>query len=162
MLVGFRRMRPTARPRQSAHHTVHLLPRDYSLLKLLFLPRPLISYRAENKLQWRLANSGETGIAIRPERRIMPLLRAGRGGEACRIAAQRLRVSGLHPMPGPLPTGKMRDSDWSDNRRAQRLAAALLIPISSKSVDRLVHITCRADDSAAAESLTHSIKGESE
>jgi len=141
-------------------------PRDYALLKLLFLPRPLAADRRDGELCWRLAENGESGIVIRPEPRILPLLRAGRIGEACRIAAQRLRVSGLSPMPGPLPTGVMRDGEWSeltmDHRTAQRLAAALLIPVSSKSVNRLVDLVCRAGDSVAAEALAVPAEGDSE
>lgn len=146
------------------------LPREYALLKLLFLPRPLVPERSGESLKWRLARPlgdgrMESGLTIRPEPRILPLLRAGRVGEACRIAAQRLRVSGLAPMPGPLPTGEMRDDNWSegamDSRRAQRLAAALLVPISSNSVDRLIHLVCR-DRSAAAEGLAVSAEGETE
>jgi CRISPR-associated protein Csx17 len=146
------------------------LPRDYALLKLLFLPRPLVPERSGGDVRWRLARplaDGrlEAGLVIRPEPRILPLLRAGRVGEACRIAAQRLRASGLPPMPGPLPTGVMRDDGWSertmDPRYAQRLAAALLVPVSSKSVDRLIHLVCRADDSAAAEASALSQEGES-
>ncbi len=142
------------------------LPREYALLKLLFLSRALtIDHKRNGTVSWRLARDGEAGIKIRPEPRILPLLRAGRIGEACNIAAQRLRVSGLSPMPGPLPTGVMRDDSWSegtaDLRRAQRLAAALLIPISSKSVNQLVHLVCR-DESAAVETLAASAPGESE
>lgn len=146
------------------------LPREYVLLKLLFLPRPVVPERSRENVRWRLARplvDGrlEAGLPIRPEPRILPLLRAGRVGEACRIAAQRLRVSGLPPMPGPLPTGVMRDDCWSertmDPRRGQRLAAALLLPVSSESVDHLIHLACRADDSAAAEAFALSQEGES-
>lgn len=130
------------------HETTDLpLPRVYALLKLLFLSRPLIADRVNGALKWRLARDGEKGVAIRPEPRILPLLLAGRVGEACRIAAQRLRVSGLPPMPGGRSTGMMRDNDWSEcainDRRAQRLAAALLIPIDSHSVNYLVRLVCR-------------------
>ncbi len=125
------------------------IPRDYALLKLLFLPRPMVADLATGALCWRLARNGEAGIAIRPEPRILPLLQAGRMDEACRIAAQRLRVSGLPPMPGALPDGKMRDDTWSeyagDHRAAQRLAAALLLPVGSQSVNRLVHLICRGE-----------------
>lgn len=123
------------------------IPRTYALLKLLFLPRLLVGEPYRGEIRWRLAREGEAGIAIRPEPRILPLLRAGRIGEACRIAAQRLRVSGLSPIPGALPDGRTRDDAWSeltsDPRRAQRLAASLLIPIDSASVNRLVHLVCR-------------------
>jgi len=141
-----------------------VLPRAYALLKLVFLPGPLAVVRSGNRLRWRLAHSGEAGINIRLEPRILPLLRAGRVGEACAIAARRLRASGLPPMPGPVG-GAVRDLEWSecdaDRRRAQRLAAALLIPISSGSVNDLVHLVCR-DVSAVAEALTLSMEGESE
>jgi CRISPR-associated protein Csx17 len=139
------------------------LPRDYALLKLLFLPARLVPDNREGRTFWRLAQRGESGVAIRPEPRIVPLIRAGRPGEACRIAAQRLRVSGLPPMPGPRMDGEMRDGDWSecssDHRRAQRLAAALLIPILSSSVNRLIHLVCR-DQSTAVEALAVLSKGE--
>lgn len=146
------------------------LPREYALLKLLFLPQPLVPERSGESVKWRLAcrlagGRMEGGLIIRPEPRILSLLRAGRIGEACRIAAQRLRVSGLAPMPGPLPTGVMRDDNWSeramDSRRAQRLAAALLIPISSKSVNHLIHLVCRGE-STAAETFAVSAEGEQE
>lgn len=144
------------------------LPRDYALLKLLFLPRPLAADQASNGLRWRLARTGETGIPVRPEPRILPLLRVGRVGEACKIGAHRLRVSALPPSPGPLPTGIMRDGEWVrdgggvlDPRRGQRLAAALLIPISSESVNHLVHLVC-CDQSAAAETFAVSNQGDTE
>jgi CRISPR-associated protein Csx17 len=130
------------------------IPRTYALLKLLFLPRPLVGEPYRGEIQWRLAREGEAGIVIRPEPRILPLLRAGRLGEACHIAAQRLRVSGLAPMPGALPDGKARDHTWSEysgnHRAAQRLAAALLIPVGSQSVNRLVRLVCRDEPALAA------------
>jgi CRISPR-associated protein Csx17 len=147
------------------------LPRAYALLKLLFLPAPLVAERSGDHVQWRLArrlddDQMETGLGIRPEPRILPLLRAGRVGEACRIAAQRLRVSGLMPMPGPLPSGTARDDTWAEAtanpRWGQRLAAALLAPISSKSVNHLLHLVCRADESAMTETFTLSAQGEPE
>jgi CRISPR-associated protein Csx17 len=129
------------------------LPREYALLKLLFLPQALTAHRQGEVVRWRLARSGEPGIRIRPEPRVLPLLRAGRVGEACRIAAQRLRVSGLPSMPAVLPTGVVRDVEWSEcvcgHRRARRLAAALLIPIGSDSVNQLVRLVCRQQSGAA-------------
>lgn len=127
--------------------------RTYALLKLLFLPRSIVAERAANKLYWRLARNSESGITIRPEPRILPLLRTGRVGEACRIAAQRLRVSGLTPMPGRLPDGKARDTPWYEysgsDRAAQRLVAALLIPLASQAVDHLIHLVCRDEQTPA-------------
>lgn len=130
------------------------LPREYALLKLLFLPRPLVAERIEDVIHWRLARRGEQGIAIRPEPRMLPLLRAGRVGEACRIAAQRLRTSRLAPMPGPRPSGSTRDGDWIErswgDRPARRLAAALLIPISSTSAVHLVRLVCHENTATGA------------
>jgi CRISPR-associated protein Csx17 len=137
-------------PHGSGHEqAARPLPRNYALLKLLFLPQLLVVGRRNGEVVWRLAREGEAGIAIRPEPRILPLLRAGHIGEACRIAAQRLRASGLPPIPHVLPNGTSRDHTWAefvcDSRRAQRLAASLLIPIDSTSVNRLVHLVCRQD-----------------
>lgn len=174
MLIDTRRRHPPragmnqSRDRQRA--APNPLPREYALLKLLFLPRPFVPERSGESLKWRLAflladGRMESGLIVRPEPRILPLLRAGRVGEACRIAAQRLRVSGLPPMPGPLPTGVMRDDNWlegaMDSRRARRLAAALLIPISSKSVNCLVNLVCRGEP-AAAEAMALAAEGETE
>jgi len=152
-------------PRQSAIGASDIpLPRDYALLKLLFLPRPIVADRKGDRIIWRLAREGESGITIRPEPRILPLLRAGRVGEACRIATQRLRISGLQPMPGPLPTGVIRDADWTelfrDPSRAQRLAAALLIPIASEAVNQLVKLVCHDRSTVAEVIATISQKGE--
>lgn len=137
------------------------LPREYALLKLLFLPRPLVAERSGGDLRWRLAGRREQGMRIRPEPRALPLLSAGRVGEACRIAAHRLRTAGLTPMPGPLPSGATRDDSWSelrpDLRRAQRLAAALLIPIDSWSPDHLVELVCR--DNLAVQTRTAASAG---
>lgn len=141
------------------------LPREYALLKLLFLPCPLAADHKGDGIIWRLAREGEPGITIRPEPRVLPLLRAGRVGEVCQIAAQRLRHSGLCPMPGLLPTGVIRDADWSEMSSAphyaHRLAAALLIPIASKVVNKLVQLVCR-DTSAAVESSITAIEGDAQ
>lgn len=148
------------------------LSRDYAILKPLFLPRPLVAERSGETFHWRLARrlpggGMESGLTVHPEPRLLPLLRTGRIGEACRIAAQRLRVSGLSPLPGPA-RGVTRDSTWEElnmesntGRRGTRLAAALLIPISSSSAGRLVGLVCR-DQPAAAERFAHSAEGEPE
>ena len=123
-----------------------VLPREYALLKLLFLPGPITAERRGDGVLWRYARSWEARVTIHPEPRVLPLLRAGRLGEACRIAAGRLRLSGLSPMPGPTSAGVVRDGEWSEQafnyRRGQRLAAALLIPISPPALDDLVHLVC--------------------
>lgn len=129
------------------------MPRPYALLKLLFLPRPIVLDRAAGKLSWRLARNSEGGISIRPEPRILSLLQARCIGEACSIATQRLRISGLTPMPGRLSGGKKRDTPWSEyadsHRVAQRLAAALLIPLGSHDINYFVRLVCRDEQALA-------------
>ena len=76
-----------------------LLPRAYALLKLLFLPRPLvIEQGADGTLLARLLRDNEEGgIFIRSEPAILPLLRGGR---------IRRGVRDSHPPPprfGPRP-----------------------------------------------------------
>ena len=148
-----------------------LLPREYALLKLLFLPRPLVRQwdSEHDRWKWRLArfieaadetNKPEDGIRIRPEPRVLPLLRAGRVAEACRIAYQRLRSSGLKPLPGPLPSGVWRERDWEQSEPSinpQRLAAALLLPVSDSVVNQLVNLVTRQDEQP--ETATHVTEG---
>jgi len=145
-----------------SHEDEAMVPREYALLKLLFLPAPLVAETSGQSVRWRLARRSaeggvENGLAIRPEPRILPLLRAGRMGEACRIAAQRLRVSGLPPMPGPGPGGFTRDGVWGEHAVdpgwGQRLAAALLLPVAGEAVDLLVKLVCR-DSASVAEALS--------
>jgi len=139
------------------------IPRDYALLKLLFLPKPLVGEWQGQYRYWRFAKSGEDGLKIRPEPQILSLLRAGRIGEACARAAYRLRVSGLTPMPGPTAEGRRRDGVWSEiinPIRGIRLAAALLIPISATSVNRLVHLVCRSETAEELESMNVVTQGD--
>lgn len=139
LLWGIMLVAPSAASRVSFWHegiTAGPLPREYALLRLLFLASPMPSVRG-----------GEQPVIIRPEPRILPLLRAGRIDEACRIAAQRLRVSGLAPIPLTLRTGIVRDAVWEsgvepDVARGQSLAAALLIPISPSSILKLTELVC--------------------
>jgi CRISPR-associated protein Csx17 len=109
------------------------LPRAYALLKLLFLPQPL--------------TVNGVSVTVKAEPSIVSLLTAGQVGEACRIAMRRLRASGLSPLPHPRSGGTVRDTDWQeceylgDDR--QRLAAALLLPLSYASIDRLRGLVVR-------------------
>jgi CRISPR-associated protein Csx17 len=152
----------TDAPASAPTHETPPLPREYALLKLLFLPRALIAEVRGDRLRWRLARNDESGTVIRAEPRIVPLLRAGRVGEACRLAAQRLRSSGLPPIPGGLPSGKTRDNTWCERalgqNQAHRLAAALLLPISSRAVGYLVELVCRQQN-AVAEALAVATAG---
>lgn len=133
------------------------LPREYALLKLLFLPRPLVREWNEKyeRWNWRLARQNETGILIRPEPRVLPLLRSRRVAEACRIAYQRLRASGFKPLLGPKSTGVWRGVDWEPDPSLdpQRLAAALLLPTGDFVVNQLIHLVTRQDEDPEPEIL---------
>jgi len=80
-----------------------LISRTWAILKLLHSPF---------KVQ---------GINIRMEPRILALLRAGRIKEACSVAANRLRVSGLNP----------RTSDFNESMESLRLLSSLMVPVRS-------------------------------
>jgi CRISPR-associated protein Csx17 len=109
------------------------LPRAYALLKLLFLPQPL--------------TVNGVPVSIKAEPAIVTLLTAGHVGEACRIAMRRLRASGLSPLPNPRSGGAVRDADWEEldnlGSDGQRLAAALLLPLSYASISRLRELITR-------------------
>ncbi len=109
------------------------LPRVYALLKLLFLPHALVV--------------GGTEIRPKPEAAIPALLAAGHVGEACRIAARRLRAVGLVPLPYTGSRGIRRGSVWSEvpgrSLDGNRLAAALLIPIDSRDAGGLCRLVTR-------------------
>ena len=100
--------------------TPRTVPRSWSLLKLLFLPAGI-------------PRSNGDPVEVRPEPSTLRLLRAGRVGDACRVAARRLYAAGLTPVQASFPD----DSDGT------RLAAALLVPI--RNVDwlmrRVLHVT---------------------
>lgn len=122
------------------------LPRAYALLKLLFLPRPLVADRdSTGNLRWRYARRDEPGIEIQPEPQILPLLRADRIAETCEIAGRRLRASGLTPIAGGATGVRNGWVTPASGASGMRLAAALLLPIDSRSVDRLIRLVIRED-----------------
>jgi len=162
---------PDNLPRSSIYDAP-ILPREYALLKLLFLPRPLIREPDEQRQRWkwRLARvversdkiaKLEEGVVIRPEPRVLPLLRARRVTEACGIAYQRLRSSGLNPLPGPISSGDSRELDWERDPSIdpQRLAAALLLPVSDRTINELIHMVTRQDTEPETESETFVTEG---
>lgn len=146
VLVQPKRHHPAEREVDSA------VPAAYALLKLLFLPRPLMIERRENGgVLARYAKQKERGVQIRPEPRVVHLLRAGQLGEACVIAMRRLRASGLAPMPRAR-AGRTRDGDWKELDRMGaagvdpiRLAAALLIPIDERALQSLITLISRTE-----------------
>ncbi|MFW6114447.1 MAG: type I-U CRISPR-associated protein Csx17, partial [bacterium] len=148
------------------------LPREYALLKLLYLPRPLVRQCDGDyqRWKWRLARTTtgsdgkttqEEGLAIRPEPRVLPLLRGGRVNEACRIAYQRLRASGLSPLPGPTSSGVCREADWEPDPsvKPERLAGALFLPVGDAVVNQLIQMVTRQADQSETESLNLAPKG---
>lgn len=134
------RVRPDAPP----------LPRAYALLKLLFLPGPLVRERDEHgRAIWRLASEDKPGaVRIWPEPQILPMLRAGHVGQACAAAMRRLRASRFKPLPQRTGGGRNRDDAWADAHRVdpKRLAAALLFPVDSAAINRLIQLVTRRDE----------------
>ncbi|MEW5980202.1 MAG: type I-U CRISPR-associated protein Csx17 [Acidobacteriota bacterium] len=109
------------------------LPRSYALLKLLFLAQQL--------------TLNSLSVNIKAEPSIVSLLTADHVAEACRIAMRRLRASGLSPLPHPHSGGSVRDADWQElehlGNDGQRLAAAMLLPLSYTSIARLRALVVR-------------------
>jgi len=101
------------------------LPAAYALLKLLFLGRSIGD--AEPK----------------PDPAILPLLRARRSVEACRLALARLRIAGLVPL-GTRRHLPPDPASWvATDIDPRRLAAALLFPVSSSDAGRLAGLAVR-------------------
>lgn len=93
-----------------------VLPAGYGLLKLVHLPHPLE------------AAAEAVPVDIPHEAEIVRLAAAGRMAEATRLAAQRLRGSGLKPAV---------DALHETPETARRIAAALLFPVSEQAVQWL-------------------------
>lgn len=104
--AGVREAQAELRARWSSPVEPREIQRSYALLKLLFLPGPLPTPRADR-------------AHIRPEPAIVPLLCAGRVQDACRIAQRRLYASGVTPLR----------AEFTNSENGPRLAAALLIPV---------------------------------
>lgn len=68
--------------------------------------------------------------------------------DACVVAMRRLRSTGLKPLPHRAGGGHSRDDTWADIHGAEpeRLAAALLFPVSSAGIDELIQLVTRADE----------------
>ena len=104
-----------------------ILPPAYSLLKLL--------YHTPSTQQT------DEGDLLRPNLGILGLIRADRAGEACLRAVRLLRGKSLTTKPSSMYGFPSRDSEWLESTGStivsQRLAAALLIPISDFGLDSL-------------------------
>jgi CRISPR-associated protein Csx17 len=109
-----------------------VLNRQYALLKLLFLPADIVIVSMPNH-RVRFAGAAETGIRVAPELRVLSLLCTGSVSQACAIAVQRLRTSGLAPLA----------IKWEQTHllSGTRLAAALLIPLAEQHLRTLLNLT---------------------
>ena len=154
MLVDHRAERVELQP---LNFSAAPLPRAYALLKLLFLPAPVVLDRNANGhvQSVAFAREGQDGLTIKPEPQIVSLLQSGRPksvGEACRIAARRLRASGITPLPHRTSGGSSRDADWeeaSNGLDGRRLAAALLFPLASRSLTTLFNLVARPESESS-------------
>jgi len=132
------------------------LPRAYALLKLLFLPSALNVEQQENGCRLvKAASAREGGVHIKPEQAVLALLRAGHQEDAVNKAGRRLRASGLVPKSGRRPYVDRKNSDWKNSFgiQPQRLAAALLFPVSSSSIGALIELVIR--EGSADSTATH-------
>jgi len=96
------------RQRWFEQQSLEPVSRAWALLKLAFLPEDI-------------RMDGVGSVHIVPEPAVIPTLRAGRIGDACRIAQRRLYSSGLSPIR----------SDFPNEEDGTRLAASLLLPARS-------------------------------
>jgi CRISPR-associated protein Csx17 len=120
----------TFSPRQFAESETVTLSRQHALLKVLFLPADVLIPSTQNN-RVRFAREKEIGIRVRPELRVLSLLRGGHVSQACAIAVQRLRSSGLAPI----------EIEWEQtNLNGWRLGASLLIPIAEKHLGTLLSL----------------------
>lgn len=130
------------------------LPRAYALLKLLFLPGALaVDSKGNGRQKIRLARATEGAIQIKPEARVLSLLRSGRLDESTNLAVRRLHASGLRPMIGSDRRSRRIEAGLIDpfGISTQRLAAALLFPVSSSSIERLFNLVISPDRGSALE-----------
>lgn len=124
-----------------------LPPAAFALLKPLFLPWP-IQWKAR---KWQYGSETAGSIDIGMEPRVLPLIRAERVMEACRIASRRLLVSGLAPMLGHSSHATPHEipSEIEVGIDPKRLAASLLLPIHNDELDSLLHLAIRPHDEAS-------------
>jgi CRISPR-associated protein Csx17 len=114
------------------------LPRAYALCKLCFLGEP---YRTR----------ADEEVRVRPEPRILRLIKARRIEEACRLAMRRLRADGLVPLGtetpgrGDLPRFQLPAS------QVRRLGGALLFPV--RGVGQLADLVLRRAEPAKSHSI---------
>ena len=111
---------PSPKPEPKHHQAETGLPRIYALVKLCFLPFAL--------------TRGELVLEVPVESRIPVALAAGRGMDAVRAAASRLRFSGLQLHSG------VDAFELVDGVDPELLQAALLVPISHQSATAMAEM----------------------
>jgi CRISPR-associated protein Csx17 len=110
-----------------------ILPRAFALLKLLFFPNPFDRAGAQ--------------ITLRPDLAVIELLRAGRVGATCVLAARRLKAGGLTPMTYGKSKMFFREDDWQTaGVDPVRLGAALLLPVSRHDRDEMIRMVIRPNN----------------
>ena len=86
----------------------------------------------------------DVDISVEPS--MLAMLRAGRIGDAYRVACRRLRASGLRPLSD--------DPGIADgSAQGRRVAAALLFPLDGSAYNALAERALRRPDRANAERL---------
>ena len=141
-----------------------VLPRAWAILKLLFhAPRPSPGNGHGRALGASLPAQAELvseqtsvpGSAWAPEMGagstgaaacslVLGQLRAGAVDLAVREATRRLRASRVVVLPGPTAGGRERSVHFSPRPQPERLAAALLFPLSDHEYDELFNLVVRA------------------
>lgn len=106
----------------------------YGVLKLCFASWPVKAP----------SDSGAPPVWVPLDARIHRLAAAGRGGQASRLAARRLRASGLPPAA----SGARTDVPIAhlEGEAARRAAAAVLFPLGRTEIDRLAARVLRRQD----------------
>jgi len=130
-------------PRAGGSAELPPIPRAFALLKLVFLDLP-----AERSPGHPIPPElFEKLRGLRLDSVILALLRTVAVPEACRLAAQRLRIVGLQPRPRARSGGGTRDEEWidtaCDSATSRRVAAALLFPVRHRDVLTLCELVCR-------------------
>jgi CRISPR-associated protein Csx17 len=118
------------------HRPAPALPRPYALLKLLFLPFGL-----------RLARGGEQISIGKAHSEVLACVLAGRVDDAVTLAYRRLLVDGLMPL-GYARGGMSAHRYLVSEVIRDRLAAALLVPVSPGQAVSLAKMVLRPEDDA--------------
>ena len=132
--LSFVRYRPPSEHSNYQQTAPFDLPPAYTALKLILLPS-----RFE-------CSPFDADVDISVEPSMLAMLRAGRIGDAYRVACRRLRASGLRPLSD--------DPGIADgSAQGRRVAAALLFPLDESAYNALAERALRRPDRADAERL---------